>query len=103
MSKEKKLSGVPRTKVEREPDLIPFSKTHQRLLRTITTKHNQAMQHELNTALVEIYDELGIDKEKLADKYELDMSNWSGLKKRKVTHPPPVGDIPKTSEEKTDE
>jgi hypothetical protein len=46
MSKRKKMS-------------VEFTKIHTRLLQTIRTKHLQAMNNEINSALLDIYEEIG--------------------------------------------
>jgi len=75
MSKRK---GAPRTRVKKKSNAIEFTKTQRRLLLTIQVKHNQAMNNELNVALMDIYAEHDYDPEVDERQFRL-RDNFSGL------------------------
>lgn len=68
MSKRK---GVPRMKVKTKSMTIEFTKLQKRLIGTIQAKYNQAMNSELNSALVDIYEEHGFTIEDIQDDYRI--------------------------------
>lgn len=75
MSKRK---GAPRTRVTKKSNVIEFTKTQRRLLLTIQDKHNQAMNTELNAALMDVYAEHDYDPETDEREFRL-RDNFSGL------------------------
>lgn len=68
MSKRK---GVPRMKVKTKSMTIEFTKLQKRLIAAIQAKYNQAMNSELNSALVDIYEEHGFTIEDIQDDYRI--------------------------------
>jgi len=75
MSKRK---GAPRTRVKKKSNSIEFTKIQRRLLLTIQDKHNQAMNTELNSALMDVYAEHDYDPETDERQFRL-RDNFSGL------------------------